>query len=61
MVSMTMLAYAMDFWSKGQLKALFLEHEVKTSQKMLLLLFIATKQPLITNTFKSTTLIIYTK
>uniref|UniRef100_A0A4W5RXN2 Pantothenate kinase 1a n=1 Tax=Hucho hucho TaxID=62062 RepID=A0A4W5RXN2_9TELE len=23
----TLLAYAMDFWSKGQLKALFLEHE----------------------------------
>lgn len=28
MVSMKLLAYAMDFWSKGQLKALFLEHEV---------------------------------
>nr|XP_007961700.2 pantothenate kinase 1 isoform X1 [Chlorocebus sabaeus] len=27
MVSMKLLAYAMDFWSKGQLKALFLEHE----------------------------------
>lgn len=25
---MKLLAYAMDFWSKGQLKALFLEHEV---------------------------------
>lgn len=29
MVSTKLLAYAMDFWSKGQLKALFLEHEVK--------------------------------
>ena len=29
MVSMKLLAYAMDFWSKGQLKALFLEHEVR--------------------------------
>ncbi|KAG2463223.1 PANK1 kinase, partial [Polypterus senegalus] len=28
MVSTKLLAYAMDFWSKGQLKALFLEHEV---------------------------------
>ncbi|CAD5113056.1 unnamed protein product [Dimorphilus gyrociliatus] len=27
-LSMKMLAYAMDFWSKGQLKALFLRHEV---------------------------------
>ncbi|XP_033887447.1 pantothenate kinase 1 isoform X2 [Acipenser ruthenus] len=27
MVSTKLLAYAMDFWSKGQLKALFLEHE----------------------------------
>lgn len=26
-ISMNLLAYAMDFWSKGQLKALFLEHE----------------------------------
>ncbi|MCI4382248.1 hypothetical protein PGIGA_G00012800 [Pangasianodon gigas] len=26
-LSMKLLAYAMDFWSKGQLKALFLEHE----------------------------------
>ncbi|XP_063076736.1 pantothenate kinase 3-like isoform X1 [Engraulis encrasicolus] len=26
-VSTKLLAYAMDFWSKGQLKALFLEHE----------------------------------
>ncbi|ELW66693.1 Pantothenate kinase 1 [Tupaia chinensis] len=29
MVSMKLLAYAMDFWSKGQLKALFLEHECR--------------------------------
>ncbi|KAM3834652.1 pantothenate kinase 1 isoform 1-T1 [Vipera latastei] len=27
MVAMKVLAYAMDYWSKGQLKALFLEHE----------------------------------
>lgn len=26
-VSTKLLAYAMDFWSNGQLKALFLEHE----------------------------------
>ncbi|XP_053538785.1 pantothenate kinase 1a [Ictalurus punctatus] len=26
-LSMKLLAYAMDFWSKGKLKALFLEHE----------------------------------
>lgn len=26
-ISMRMLAYAMDFWSGGTLKALFLEHE----------------------------------
>lgn len=26
---MRLLAYALDYWSKGQLKALFLEHEVK--------------------------------
>uniref|UniRef100_A0A673ZUJ4 pantothenate kinase n=1 Tax=Salmo trutta TaxID=8032 RepID=A0A673ZUJ4_SALTR len=29
-VSTKLLAYAMDFWSKGQLKALFLEHEVSS-------------------------------
>uniref|UniRef100_A0A667Z3A1 pantothenate kinase n=1 Tax=Myripristis murdjan TaxID=586833 RepID=A0A667Z3A1_9TELE len=28
-ISTKLLAYAMDFWSKGQLKALFLEHEVR--------------------------------
>ncbi|KAM9330328.1 pantothenate kinase 2, mitochondrial-like [Gastrophryne carolinensis] len=27
-ISMKLLAYALDYWSKGQLKALFLEHEV---------------------------------
>ena len=27
-ISMKLLAYAMDYWSKGSLKALFLEHEV---------------------------------
>lgn len=26
---MKLLAYAMDYWSKGTLKALFLEHEVR--------------------------------
>ena len=26
-ISMKLLAYAMDYWSKGTLKALFLEHE----------------------------------
>lgn len=28
-LSMKLLAYAMDYWSKGQLKALFLQHEVR--------------------------------
>lgn len=27
-ISMKLLAYAMDYWSSGQLKALFLRHEV---------------------------------
>lgn len=27
-ISMKLLAYAMDYWSSGTLKALFLEHEV---------------------------------
>ena len=27
-LSMKLLSYAMDYWSKGQLKALFLRHEV---------------------------------
>ena len=26
-ISMKLLAYAMDYWSKQQMKALFLEHE----------------------------------
>lgn len=30
-LSMKLLAYAMDYWSKGQLKALFLQHEVNNS------------------------------
>jgi len=30
-ISMKLLAYAMDYWSKGTLKALFLEHEVRNS------------------------------
>lgn len=28
-LSMKLLAYAMDYWSRGQLKALFLRHEVR--------------------------------
>lgn len=31
-VSTKLLAYAMDFWSKGQLRALFLEHEVSPTR-----------------------------
>lgn len=27
-LSMKLLAYALDYWSNGQLKALFLRHEV---------------------------------
>jgi len=27
-ISMKLLAYAMNFWSKGTMQALFLEHEV---------------------------------
>lgn len=30
-LSMKLLAYAMDYWSKGQLKALFMRHEVNNS------------------------------
>lgn len=26
-IAMKLLAYAMDYWSKGSMKALFLEHE----------------------------------
>ncbi|XP_061545557.1 pantothenate kinase 3-like isoform X2 [Phycodurus eques] len=32
-VSTKLLAYAMDFWSKGQLRALFLEHERKRNRR----------------------------
>jgi pantothenate kinase len=28
-IAMKLLAYAMDYWSNGSLKALFLEHEVR--------------------------------
>lgn len=28
-LSMRILAYAMDYWSGGQIKAIFLEHEVR--------------------------------
>lgn len=34
-LSMKLLAYAMDYWSKGQLKALFLRHEVSPTQPLL--------------------------
>lgn len=34
-LSMKQLAYAMDYWSKGQLKALFLQHEVSNSSTVL--------------------------
>ena len=27
-IAMKLLAYAMDYWSKGTMKALFLKHEV---------------------------------
>lgn len=32
---MKLLAYAMDYWSKGQLKALFLRHEVSVNVPLL--------------------------
>lgn len=34
-LSMKLLAYAMDYWSKGQLKALFLRHEVRLNPPFL--------------------------
>jgi pantothenate kinase len=34
-ISMKLLAHAMDYWSKGTLKALFLEHEVRNSLLLL--------------------------
>lgn len=34
-LSMKLLAYAMDYWSKGQLKALFLRHEVSVTQLLI--------------------------
>lgn len=33
-LSMKLLAYAMDYWSKGQLKALFLRHEVNNTFRL---------------------------
>ena len=30
---MRILAYAMDYWSDGKIKAIFLEHEVKEKEK----------------------------
>lgn len=38
-LSMKLLAYALDYWSKGQLKALFLEHEVCCSTLMWCIVF----------------------
>jgi len=32
-ISMKMLAYAMDYWSRGTMQALFLEHEVLNTQR----------------------------
>ena len=34
-LSMKLLAHAMDYWSKGQLKALFLRHEVSPTVPVL--------------------------
>lgn len=39
-ISMKMLAYAMDYWSNGTLKALFLEHEVSSILLLLLSLLL---------------------
>ena len=39
-ISMKLLSYAMEYWSKGALKALFLEHEVSIGQKYNLTLFL---------------------
>ena len=33
-LSMHLLAYAIDYWSNGQMKALFLEHEVRKTQNL---------------------------
>ena len=32
-IAMKLLSYAMDYWSKGTLKALFLKHEVLRNNK----------------------------
>ena len=32
-ISMKLLAFAMDYWSEGTMKALFLEHEVCYSSR----------------------------
>jgi len=42
-ISMKMLAYAMDYWSNGTLKALFLEHEVSSILLLLLSLLLLWK------------------
>ena len=34
-ISMKLLAYAMEYWSGGALKALFLEHEVRGKKNLL--------------------------
>ncbi len=36
---MRILAYAMDYWSGGRIKAIFLEHEVKKKIKIVELFF----------------------
>lgn len=36
-IAMKLLAYAMDYWSKGTMKALFLKHEVWTEQMTLVI------------------------
>lgn len=46
-IAMKLLAYAMDYWSKGTMKALFLTHEVGLSMLLLNLdlnLFYTTNQ-----------------
>ncbi|CAF3893325.1 unnamed protein product [Rotaria magnacalcarata] len=34
-LSMRILAYAMDYWSSGQIKAVFLEHEIRKTQRVM--------------------------
>jgi hypothetical protein len=37
---MRILAYAMDYWSGGEIKAIFLEHEVKNLKQSMFIYFI---------------------